>query len=83
MRISESSTDMTQQEFLQSAKTELQQAYPGLTWDRFADLVGIARRSFKTYRMPELSADFRTMDEFKRKAVEDLLKKARRRAKKQ
>jgi len=73
--------DQTQQEFLQAAKDELRQAYPRLTWDEFADRVGIERRAFKTYRMPESSSDYRTMDKFKRKAVEDLLKKARKKMK--
>lgn len=71
----------TQQEWLQAAKDELQAAYPGMTWDQFADKVGIAPRAFKTYRMPESSEDYRTIDKFRRKAVEDLLKKARKRVK--
>lgn len=74
--------EQTQQEWLQAAKNELQTAFPGLTWDQFADKAGIAPRAFKTYRMPEASEDYRTMDKFKRKAVEDLLKKARKRVQK-
>lgn len=81
MRIYGRSMEQTQQAWLHAAKEELQQAYGKLTWDQFAEKAGIAARAFKTYRMPESSGDYRTMDKFVRKAVEDLLKKAKKRAK--
>lgn len=72
----------SQQDYLRDVKQELRAVYPKLTWDQFADLVGIEPRAFKTYRMPESSEDYRAMDKFKRKAVEDFVAKAMRRVKK-
>lgn len=69
--------EQSQQEFLRAAKAELAAVYPNLTWDKFAEMVGIKPRAFKTYRLPSSSSEVRHMEKFKRKAVEDLLEKTR------
>jgi hypothetical protein len=66
-------TSHSQQEFLRDAKRQLAPAYPKLTWDRFAALVGIEPRALKTYRMPNGSSDFRLMPKLVKAAVENLI----------
>jgi hypothetical protein len=63
-------TEKTQQDFLKDGKAEL-----GLTWDQFADMVGIERRALKTYRMPCESKDYRTMNKFVFDAIARVLQK--------
>lgn len=72
--------NQSQQAFLQAAKDELKKVHPDLTWDKFAELVGIPPLTFKGYRLPEDSSNYRTMDKFKRKSVEDLLKRTRKKS---
>lgn len=67
----------SQKSWLLSAKRELSKSIPGLTWDSFAKLVGADPRAFKTYRMPEVSADYRTMPGVTRSAIEKLLSEYR------
>ncbi len=50
-----------QKQWLIAAKKHLSKSYDNLTWDKFASLVGVDPRAFKTYRMPESSSDFRKM----------------------
>ena len=61
-------TEQTQKEYLKAGKGEL-----GVTWDRFAELVGIAPRAFKTYRMPSESKDYRAMSKLVLGVVERVL----------
>lgn len=63
-----------QKNWLVAAKRELSKKHPGLTWDTFADLGGIDRRAFKTYRMPEGSADYRKMPALVESAINNLLR---------
>lgn len=63
--------EQTQQEYLNEAKQELANLLSEeVTWDRFAEMCGITPRAFKTYRMPENSKDYRTMQRLVREAVE-------------
>lgn len=48
-----------------------------LTWDALAELAGIEPRTFKTYRMPESSADYRQMPALAKQALERLLNQPR------
>ncbi len=73
----------TQKDYLNSAKGR----YSGLvgqsvTWDRFAELCGIAPRALKTYRMPETSGDYRPMPPLAKQSVDRLLKDAEKGARK-
>lgn len=72
--------EQSQQEYLRAAKETLQQRFPGLTWDQFAEKIGVEPRAFKTYRMPDDSKDFRNMPRLARNAIEALLKKGVKRA---
>lgn len=63
----------SQKSWLSSVKRELSKSIPGLTWDSFAKLVGVDPRAFKTYRMPENSADYRSMPSTTRAVIEKLI----------
>lgn len=62
-----------QKNWLATAKRALSKKHTDLTWDAFADLAGIERRAFKTYRMPEGSADYRKMPTLVESAINNLL----------
>ncbi|MGI4861572.1 MAG: hypothetical protein ACRYHA_32525 [Janthinobacterium lividum] len=62
----------TQQEFLRTAKEQL-----GATWDELATASGINPRALKTYRMPEISKDYRSLPDLARAAVVRLLENRR------
>lgn len=64
----------TQQEYLRVAKAEMARSLPGITWDEMAILCGINPRAFKTYRMPESSADYRCLPNLARAAIERVIK---------
>lgn len=61
-------TELTQLQFLQSAKDTL-----GVTWDALAQAAGIKPRALKTYRMPPSSKDYRTMPSLARAALSRLV----------
>lgn len=63
----------SQKSWMLSVKRELSKSIADLTWDAFAKLVGADPRAFKTYRMPENSADYRTMPGVTRAAIEKLI----------
>lgn len=63
----------SQKSWLSSVKRGLSKGNPGLTWDSFAKLVGVDPRAFKTYRMPESSADYRSMPNTTRAVIEKLI----------
>ncbi len=65
----------SQKAWLTAAKRTLAKFHPGLTWDGFADLAGIERRAFKTYRMPEDSADYRKMPPLVESTIKALLER--------
>lgn len=60
--------ELSQQEFLQAAKTQLD-----VTWDELAARAGIAPRALKNYRMPNTSQNHRNMPILARRAVQQLL----------
>lgn len=68
-------TERSQQDLLQDLKIAL-----GGTWDRVADQTQIAARTLKSYRLPPSSKGYRGMDKFVRKAVEDALSEASKKA---
>lgn len=59
----------TQKNYLQATKTAL----GAKTWDDLAEMAGVAPRALKTYRMPEGSKDYRSMQGPVRKVFEMLL----------
>lgn len=63
----------SQKSWLTAAKRTLAKTVPSLTWDEFARMAGSDPRAFKTYRMPEDSADYRTMPEATGMVIEKLL----------
>jgi len=63
----------SQKDWLSAAKRVLSKTHLNLTWDEFADLVGIERRAFKTYRLPEDSSNFRVMPPLATAAIKNLL----------
>ncbi len=65
---------LSQKTWLTAAKRNLANTRKGLTWDAFANLVGVEPRTFKTYRMPEDSTNFRRMPALVINAIEALLK---------
>lgn len=65
--------NQSQKSWLLAAKRALSRTHEGLTWDRFAELAGVDPRAFKTYRMPEDSADFRKMPPLAEAAIKALL----------
>ena len=71
--MAKSSVD-SQKSWLSSVKRELSKHIPDLTWDSFAKLAGVEPRALKTYRMPENSADYRSMPSVTRAAIEKLLR---------
>lgn len=66
----------SQKAWLSAAKRTLSKTFPNLTWDGFADMAGIDRCAFKTYRMPEDSSDFRKMPPLAESAVKRILEDA-------
>lgn len=70
-------TERSQQNLLQDLKIAL-----GGTWDQVADQTQIAARALKSYRLPPSSKGYRGMDKFVRKAVEDALSEASKKARK-
>lgn len=62
-----------QKKWLVTAKLELSKKNSNLTWDLFADMVGVDPRAFKTYRMPEESADYRKMPPLVESTINNLL----------
>jgi len=54
-----------QRKYLNSIKTEL-----GLTWDQFAERIGMNSRTFKVYRLPESSNEYRELTPLMRIAIE-------------
>jgi hypothetical protein len=62
--------EKSQKAWLAAAKRVLSARYPDLTWDGFAELVGIDPRAFKTYRMPPNSADYRKMPPLAEAAIQ-------------
>lgn len=65
---------LDQKDFLAQAKKALSSGGKRVTWDEMAVLVGVEPRAMKTYRMPEDSADYRTMPKPVRNAIEALVK---------
>lgn len=63
----------SQKSWLLLVKRELSKYIDDLTWDSFANLVGVEPRTFKTYRMPEDSANYRSMPGVTRALIEKLL----------
>lgn len=64
----------TQQQYLNAVKASLIKLIGSkITWDEFARLCGIEPRAFKTYRMPEDSDDYRSMNNLARQAVDRVL----------
>ena len=70
-------TERSQQDLLQDLKDAL-----GGTWDEVAARTQIAARTLKSYRLPPSSKGYRGMDKFVRKAVEDALSEASKKARK-
>ncbi len=70
--MSKHSTD-SQKSWLLSVKRELAKTIPDLTWDVFAGMVGVEPRTFKTYRMPEDSENYRSMPGVTRALIEKLV----------
>jgi hypothetical protein len=67
------SQSQSQKAWLAAVKRTLSKERPGLTWDELADMAGIDPRAFKTYRMPESSADFRRMPSLVQAAIKALV----------
>jgi hypothetical protein len=63
-----SEREQAQQDFLREAKATL-----GLTWDDLAVKAGIVPRTFQNYRLPDDSANHRTMPRLAREAIQRLL----------
>lgn len=63
----------TQKEYLLGIKSALEARIGRLTWDELASNAKIEPRALKAYRMPESSADYRTMPALARQALEALL----------
>jgi predicted transcriptional regulator len=61
-------SEQAQQAFLKAAKEAL-----GMTWDEIAVAAGIVPRTFKNYRMPDGSQNYRPMPRLARDAVQRLL----------
>lgn len=74
--------EQSQRDFLREAKDALQKVHPTkLTWDDFAEMVGIPPKTFKGYRMPESSeANYRSMPPLAVKAVRDCVAEAQKKA---
>lgn len=66
----------SQKAWLAASKRHLSERHGRLTWDEFADLAGIAPRAMKSYRMPEVSADYRQMPDLARREIERLVREA-------
>lgn len=66
-------SSQSQKAWLSAAKRTLSRARPGLTWNDFSQLAGIDPRAFKTYRMPEQSADYRKMPSLVESTIKNLL----------
>ena len=64
-----------QKEWLVAAKRKLSVAHPNLTWDGFADLAGVDRRVFKSYRISSASADYCKVPPLVESAVDNLLQR--------
>ncbi len=63
----------SQKSWLLLVKRGLSKHVPDLTWDSFANMVGVEPRTFKTYRMPENSDNYRSMPGVTRALIEKLL----------
>jgi len=60
--------------YLSTAKKNVEARYGrALSWDEFAALVDINPRAFKTYRLPETSANYREMPSAVRHAIDAIL----------
>ncbi len=64
----------SQKEWLTSVKRSLTSEGRSLTWDDFASMLDIEPRTFKTYRMPDDSKNFRKMPSILKEKIESLLK---------
>ncbi len=69
-------SSQSQQEFLKEIKGEL-----GVTWDELALLSSIKPRALKTYRMPEESKDFRSLNALAKNALIRVVEDQRRKLK--
>lgn len=69
--------EQTQQEYLRAAKKTLD-----FEWDQFAKALDVEPRAFKTYRMPDSSADHRGLPTWVRKEIDKLLSEHQRKARK-
>ena len=66
-------TYKTQKEFLSALKKALEGKLGKLTWDDMAARAGIEPRALKTYRLPEDSANYRSMPGVAKQALESVL----------
>jgi hypothetical protein len=64
----------SQKSFLTAAKTALARKGERLTWDQFAQRLGVEPRALKTYRVPSESSDYRTMPKLLVEKIEALLR---------
>lgn len=64
-----------QKAWLLAAKNKLSKTRKNLTWDQFAELVDVPHRTFKTYRMPGDSINFRKIPEELKDQIDELINK--------
>jgi hypothetical protein len=62
-----------QKAFLAVAKDALRPSSQRITWDDFAEIVGVEPRALKTYRMPADSSDYRSMPKLLVEKIEGLV----------